>query len=131
MLTKDIDLPSNLALVQRSGNFTTGSNLVVFVYELLRDHVLPGDMMKVVNDSDIEHTNDVDYEKPMWRLSNGWLAQFARDIVRRLILSERERAAFKFVVAVLYKLDPNTLTDEEKVWRGKAIVRLNRFINDV
>jgi len=121
----------NLALVQRSGNFTTGSNLVAFVYELLRDHVLPGDMMKVVNDSDIEHTNDIDYEKPMWRLSNGWLAQFARDIVRRLILSERERDAFKFVVAVLYKLDPNILTDEEKVWRGKAIVRLNRFINDV
>lgn len=29
------------------------------------------------------------------------------------------------------KLDPNILTDEEKVWRGKAIVRLNRFINDV
>jgi len=128
-LSKDPD--PNLALVQRSGNFTTGSNLVAFVYELLRDHVLPGDMMKVVNDSDIEHTNDVDYEKPMWRLSNGWLAQFAHDIVRRLILSERERAAFKFVVAVLYKLDPNTLTDEEKVWRAKAITRLNRFINDV
>lgn len=121
----------NQALVQRSGNFSTNSNLVAFVYELLRDHVLPGDMLKVVDDSAVEHINDSNYEQPMWRLSNGWLAQFARDIVRRLILSERERAAFKFVVAVLYKLDPNTLTDEEKVWRGKAIVRLNRFINDV
>ena len=130
MLSKDPN--PNLGPVERSGRFTTNSNLVAFVYELLRDHVLPGDMQKIVDDSDVHPNREMTYDTgPTWQLSNGWLARYARDIVRRLILDDYERKALKFTVDMLYKLSPNDLTDEEKKLRADAINRLNRFVNDV
>lgn len=131
-MTISKDPSPDLALAERSGRFTTNSNLVAFVYELLRDHVLPGDMHKVVDANDRHPNRDVTYDtRPVWMLTNGWLAQYARDIVRRLILDDDERKALKFTVDMLYKLSPNDLTDEEKKLRADAINRLNRFVNDV
>lgn len=131
-MTLSKDPNPNLGLVERSGRFTTNSNLVAFVYELLRDHVLPGDMQKVVDDSDVHPNREVTYDtSPMWQLSNGWLAQYARDIVRRLILDDAERRAFKFTVAALDEMALDGLSDEEKKLRVIAINRLNRFVNDV
>ena len=53
----------------------TQDNLVAFLYLLMRDHVVPAKIEKLVmNFSD----------KDTWVLSNGYLAEYAEDIVARL-----------------------------------------------
>lgn len=117
-------------LNERSGKFTTSSNLVALVYELLRVHVRPGDVETITVHSEVFPTDPLD-QKPLWSLSNGWLAAYPRDVMRRLILDDRERNALQFAKVVLLRLDPAELSDEDRAARTLAIMRLERFVNDV
>lgn len=59
---------------ERSGNIQYNNRLVGFIYDLMRDHVTPGVIEKVLGqqiESDIVYTN-------------GWLAQYANDVANRL-----------------------------------------------
>lgn len=62
-------------LAERSGNVITTDPLVAFLYELMRDYVLPGDIEKLVRSSP---------QGEIFRLTNGWLAAYAADIAVRL-----------------------------------------------
>lgn len=68
--------PKQQALFERSGQQGTRSPLVSFLYELMRDHVPPGvvEGLTLGCEGPIETT-----------LTNGWLAQYAKDVVQRLI----------------------------------------------
>lgn len=65
----------NIDLYKASGEVQLDSKLVSFLYELLRDHIQPADMEKVMrnslNESEVAYTN-------------GWLAQYALYIANRL-----------------------------------------------
>jgi hypothetical protein len=61
-------------LRERSGKVGYDSKLVSFLYQLMRDHVPPGVIEEVANQS-VE--SEVEY-------SNGWLAQYANDIANKL-----------------------------------------------
>lgn len=58
----------------RSGNFSSHNKLTSFLYELMRDHVLPGDIEKIMNSCSQQECH----------YTNGWLAQYAEDIALRL-----------------------------------------------
>jgi hypothetical protein len=59
----------------RSGSIQFDSKLVSFLYELMRDHIPPGEMEVIIN-------NSID---GITTYSNGWLANYANDIARRLL----------------------------------------------
>lgn len=63
------------AMRERSGTVRIDSKLVSFLYQLMRDHVPPGVVEEVLNDS--VHHSDIVY-------TNGWLAKYAEDIAKRL-----------------------------------------------
>jgi hypothetical protein len=73
--------PGNGMLFSRSGRVETGGSAAVF-YILLRDGLLvPGELERVL--SDVEQAVHGGGESG-FRLSNGWLGEYARDIARRL-----------------------------------------------
>lgn len=76
--------PSNI--FERSGKVVTDSLLVSFFYDLLRDHVLPGVLEKIV--TSIEYVSDKGQIEHT--LSNGWLALYAEDVAARLTPSDTE-----------------------------------------
>lgn len=59
----------------------TESSLVAFLYVLLRDHVQPGDLEKIVQD-------DEQSEGEYFVLTNGYLAQYAEELAMRLTRQE-------------------------------------------
>lgn len=64
-----------LALFQRSGEASTDDPLVLFLYLLMRDEVVPGAVEGIVQSVvDAEGTT----------LTNGFLADYAKDIAGRL-----------------------------------------------
>ena len=62
------------ALRQRSGNVRLHNRLVSFLYDLMRDHLPPGVIEKLVQEAT---EPDVTY-------TNGWLALYAQDLAQRL-----------------------------------------------
>lgn len=64
------------AMRERSGNVNIDSYLVSFLYELMRDHLTPGLVEEILQNS-IKESNVV--------YSNGWLAKYAEDVASRLI----------------------------------------------
>lgn len=70
-----MDVEEIKAMRERSGRVQIDSKLVSFLYQLMRDHVTPGVIEEVLNDS--VHESDVVY-------TNGWLAKYAEDIAKRL-----------------------------------------------
>jgi hypothetical protein len=64
------------SMFERSSEFETSSRLVAFLYELMRDHVTPGILENIMRSTDGEATG--------YRLSNGYLAMYAEDLMRRL-----------------------------------------------
>lgn len=63
---------------------TTGSHLVAFLYELMRDHVPVGVVEGIVNqDESTDPTN-------VYVLTNGYLAEYAGDVARRLMREDDE-----------------------------------------
>lgn len=64
----------NAALRERSGEVDVlGDRLTSFLYDLLRDHLPSGVVERMVREADA----DIQY-------TNGWLAEYARDLARRL-----------------------------------------------
>lgn len=59
---------------ERSGTISINSKLVSFLYELMRDHVPPGVLERIVQDS----------QDPECLYTNGWLALYAQDLPDRL-----------------------------------------------
>jgi len=72
---KIIEEKAAVFLRQRSGTVNSEDPLVSFLYELMRDHVTPGDIEKV-----LQHSED----KGETQYTNGWLAEYAKDIANRL-----------------------------------------------
>jgi len=67
-------------LRERTGSVNDGRPLVVFLYMLLRDHVLPGDIEKMMRGlSDAEARGIHAFE-----FTNGHLARYAQDLADRL-----------------------------------------------
>ena len=65
----------NDSLRERSGSIKIDSKLVSFLYELMRDHVPPGVVEKLVQDSQMVEV----------KYTNGWLARYAEDLANRLV----------------------------------------------
>lgn len=62
-------------LRERSGEVTINGKLVSFLYELMRDYLTPGEIEKIVQDSE---------DEPTVVYTNGWLAKYAEDLANRL-----------------------------------------------
>lgn len=68
------DINQNIDLRNRSGSVTSNDPLVSFLYELLRDHLPAGTVEALVRNS---HSDN-------WTYTNGYLANYAIDIAKRL-----------------------------------------------
>ncbi len=64
-------------LFERSGSVSDDDVLVAFLYTLMRDHVVPGVIERIVNDVYNFKDHKVEY-------ANGYLAQYAQDVASRL-----------------------------------------------
>lgn len=86
---------SNEELRTRSGNVNVSSRLTSFLYDLMRDHLTPGVVEELVQES---AAIEVAY-------TNGWLALYAFDLAKRLLnpLPESELR--------LSTPDPNKVTE--------------------
>jgi len=62
---------------EESGTISSESNLVCFLYLLLRDALPAGEVEKLV-------TEVVSYDQKPYVFSNGWLGQYALNIKSRL-----------------------------------------------
>lgn len=62
-------------LRERSGSVLIDSRLVSFLYQLMRDHVTPGIVEEILNES---------IPEPNVLYTNGWLAKYAEDVANRL-----------------------------------------------
>lgn len=72
MTTRNID---ELSLFERSGRICSSDPLVSFLYYLMRDHVPPGALEGILKHACAKTTTTY---------TNGFLAQYAMDIARRL-----------------------------------------------
>lgn len=63
---------------KRSGSINNRDPLVSFLYTLMRDYVVPSDIETIMDDH-IPKPDIRDVE-----FSNGWLANYAEDIAKRL-----------------------------------------------
>jgi hypothetical protein len=63
----------------RSGSVKSSSPLVSFLYTLMRDHLTPGEVEAILQEEVETYAGkEVEY-------SNGWLANYAKDIAQRLV----------------------------------------------
>lgn len=83
MSTKTED--PNRDMHQRSGAVVDRDPLVALLYDLLRDHIQPGDLEGLVRSASTHAGKPMIY-------SNGWLAAYARDIVQRLDKARSQNA---------------------------------------
>ena len=67
---------TNDQIRQESGNVVSESPLICFLYLLMRDHVVPGTLEKVVMDTEKAETSFI--------FTNGWLAKYAENLAKRL-----------------------------------------------
>lgn len=70
------------ALFGRSGQVIDDRPLVSFLYELMRDHVSPGVLERLVRDSPGIDTT----------FTNGHLARYAQDMASRLLEKPKEKS---------------------------------------
>lgn len=59
----------------RSGSFNSNDKLVSLLYELMRDYIPCGVMEELIRNSE----QDIECQ-----YSNGWLAEYAKDLAKRL-----------------------------------------------
>lgn len=72
---KKIDRQQEInTLREASGHIERDSKLISFLYELMRDHLPPGVVEKLVQDSQVSEC----------LYTNGWLALYAEDLANRL-----------------------------------------------
>ena len=68
---------SNYQLRYRSGDISSDDKFISFIYELCRDHLTPGVVESIVLNSTGPGSDNI-------RFTNGYLAEYAKDVVRRL-----------------------------------------------
>lgn len=68
---------------ERSGNVRSKDPLVSFLYVLMRDHVLPSDIENIIQRGLPKDGQDVLF-------TNGWLANYAKDITKRIREGKRK-----------------------------------------
>lgn len=68
---------ANKKLAKRSGNIHGNDKLVEFLYELMRDHLPTGTVELIVRNCKSDKDTTIKY-------CNGFLAQYAQDIAKRL-----------------------------------------------
>jgi hypothetical protein len=73
--------PSNADLRLRSGSVQIPGKLVDFLYTLMRDHIPPGDVERLVCEA-VDNYERSPQEPNLY--SNGWLARYAEDLAKRL-----------------------------------------------
>jgi hypothetical protein len=80
---QDPNIIENLHMQRASGGVQIRSVLVAVLYDLLRDHVQPGVLEKIIRDNIREGCGEqaVIY-------SNGWLANYADHLARRITESD-------------------------------------------
>lgn len=71
-------MDENEKMRARSGRVVSRDRLTSVIYELIRDHVPPSTLEKIVRDLDMA---GVDGET---LFTNGWLASYAEDMARRI-----------------------------------------------
>lgn len=80
---EDDDVPpvdhaaGNRGLRERSGEVSGIDVLQGVLYDLLRDHIQPSTLEKIVRDNSRMHGNVALY-------TNGWLASYAEDLAKRI-----------------------------------------------
>lgn len=74
-LDQQTDCEEDARIRKDSGEVNINSKLTSFLYELMRDNVPPGELERLVRDSQVE---SVQY-------TNGWLAKYAEDLANRLL----------------------------------------------
>lgn len=67
----------------RSGGAAYEDNLTSFLYELMRDHLPPGKVEQIVQNS-LQQGDRTENGTVKTVYSNGWLARYANDISERL-----------------------------------------------
>lgn len=73
---------------------TTTSSLTAFLYELMRDYVVCGDVEKILKPQGEYEAKQKDaHEECRYELTNGYLAAYAEDVTDRLIGHERRAQA--------------------------------------
>ena len=65
------------AMRERSGTVESKDKLVCFLYTLMRDHLATGDVEALAIDANLEDDDNFIF-------TNGWLAEYAKDIASRL-----------------------------------------------
>lgn len=66
----------NVEMRKRSGKFDSTDKLTAFFYILMRDHMTPGVVEKIIRDHKILKEDTSQY-------TNGWLAEYAEDLSQR------------------------------------------------
>lgn len=92
-----------------SGGYRTNRPVVAFLYELLRDHVQPGDLQGVVNRCPLNEN---------YTLSNKWLGAYSEYIADRLIPKAGPSVLFEVRQGDNPKLTTSSLKDAmEFIWK--------------
>jgi chaperonin GroES len=94
-------------LCEKSGLYTTQSALVSFLYELMRDHVTPGDVEGVLR-------NSINPTREQVSLSNGWLARYAENVISELLSTEETMTKAKAVATNYRPIGERLLVRIEK-----------------
>jgi len=76
-------------LFERSGKVVGHSPLVSFLYDLMRDHLPPGVVERLVRESGLVG-GETPYGHWATTYTNGWLAMYAKDVADRLTAGMRE-----------------------------------------
>ena len=67
----------NDILREKSGNIADSDNLTSFLYQLMRDEMVPGKVEKIIR--------NICDEEPERLYSNGWLMQYAQYLSNKLL----------------------------------------------
>ena len=81
-----VEAEQNVAITAASGGYVYADSMVSFFYTLARDHLLPGKVEDLVRDVLAEDDAEAHY-------CNGWLAEYATYVVKRL--REKEESTVK------------------------------------
>ena len=73
----------SVILRKRSGAITSKDPLVSFLYELMRDHIVPGRIALIMQ--------NLHKEKGLIEYSNGYLAKYALDVAKELRFTKRKK----------------------------------------
>jgi len=113
---------NNKAIRDASGNVVHEDRIVSFFYELMRDHLPAGEVEKIVR-----RVLDEDYDV---HYCNGWLADYAKFIVKRLRTGELNLIVRNCFIQAKPDDPANPFLECPVVLDGYAIVPRGEYKND-